>query len=130
MSSVAADHVITSPGHDHAHEKPHGWRRWLFATNHKDIGTMYLIFSFCMLLEGGVLALLIRTELFEPGLQFFPPEMFNQFTSMYGLIMIFGAFIPAFIGLPNWLIPLQTGPSEMAFACLTTLTLSIAKTFA
>src|SRR3546814_2413092 len=84
MSSVAADHVITSPGHDHAHEKPHGWRRWLFATNHKDIGTMYLIFSFCMLLEGGVLALLIRTELFEPGLQFFQPELFNQFTSMHG----------------------------------------------
>src|SRR3546814_122163 len=116
MSSVAADHVITSPGHDHAHEKPHGWRRWLFATNHKDIGTMYLIFSFCMLLEGGVLALLIRTELFEPGLQFFQPELFNQFTSMHGLIMIFGAIMPAFVGFANWMIPLQIGASDMAFA--------------
>jgi cytochrome c oxidase subunit 1 len=51
---------------------PSGWRRWLFATNHKDIGTMYLIFSFVMLLEAGVLALLLRTELFQPGLAIFP----------------------------------------------------------
>lgn len=116
MSSVAADHVTTSPGHDHAHVKQHGWRRWLYATNHKDIGTMYLIFSFCMLLEGGVLALLIRTELFEPGLQFFQPELFNQFTSMHGLIMIFGAIMPAFVGFANWMIPMQIGASDMAFA--------------
>ena len=91
MSSVTADHV-SGHGHDHAHDDhahhmPHGWRRWLFATNHKDIGTMYLIFAFAMLLEGGTLALLLRTELFQPGLQFFRPELFNQFTTMHGLIL-------------------------------------------
>ncbi|MCX7222048.1 MAG: cbb3-type cytochrome c oxidase subunit I, partial [Burkholderiales bacterium] len=101
MSSVPADHVAGhghghghdhSHGHDHAHDHDHhgpslhGWRRWLFATNHKDIGTMYLIFSFAMLMLGGVLALLLRTELFQPGLQFFRPELFNQFTTMHGLI--------------------------------------------
>jgi cytochrome c oxidase subunit 1 len=117
MSSVTADHVPASHGHeDHHDHKPHGWRRWLFATNHKDIGTMYLLFSFCMLLEGGVLALLIRTELFAPGLQFFQPELFNQFTTMHGLIMIFGAIMPAFVGFANWMIPLQIGASDMAFA--------------
>jgi cytochrome c oxidase subunit 1 len=77
---------------------------------------MYLIFAFCMLLEGGVLALLIRTELFEPGIQFFQPELFNQFTSMHGLIMIFGAIMPAFVGFANWMIPMQIGASDMAFA--------------
>ena len=98
------------------HDAPHGWRRWLFATNHKDIGTMYLIFSFVMLLEGGVLALLLRTELFEPGLQFFQPELFNQFTSMHGLIMIFGAIMPSLVGFANWMIPMQIGAADMAFA--------------
>ena len=74
---------------------PHGWRRWLFATNHKDIGTMYLLFSFTMLMVGGMLALGIRAELFQPGLQFFNPELFNQLTTMHGLIMVFGAIMPA-----------------------------------
>ncbi|HCN71361.1 MAG TPA: cytochrome c oxidase subunit I, partial [Pusillimonas sp.] len=114
MSSITADHTH---GHDdHAHGAPKGWRRWLFATNHKDIGTMYLIFSFIMLLEGGTLALLLRTELFEPGLQFFQPELFNQFTTMHGIIMVFGAIMPAFVGFANWMIPLQIGASDMAFA--------------
>jgi cytochrome c oxidase subunit 1 len=93
----------------------------LFATNHKDIGTMYLIFSFWMLLEGGVLALLLRLELFQPGLQFFNPEFFNQLTTMHGLVMVFGAIMPAFVGFANWMIPLQIGAADMAFARMNNL---------
>jgi len=107
--------------HDHAHGHPHGWRRWLFATNHKDIGTMYLLFAFTMFLVGGTLALLIRLELFKPGLQFFNPELFNQFTTMHGLIMVFGAIMPAFVGFANWMIPLQIGAADMAFARMNNL---------
>jgi cytochrome c oxidase subunit 1 len=102
--------------HGHEHGVPRGWRRWLMATNHKDIGTMYLIFSFAMLLEGGTLALLLRTELFEPGIQFFQPELYNQFVTMHGLVMVFGAIMPAFVGFANWMVPLQVGAADMAFA--------------
>jgi len=112
--------VLDHHGHDvhdhHDHHAPTGWRRWVFATNHKDIGTLYLLFSFTMLMIGGILALCIRAELFQPGLQFFNPELFNQFTTMHGLIMVFGAIMPAFVGFANWMIPLQIGASDMAFA--------------
>ncbi len=125
MSTTAIDpiHDAHGPGHDHAHDdhahgRPVGWRRWLMATNHKDIGTLYLFFSFTMLMEGGVLALLLRTELFQPGLQIFDPELFNQFTSMHGLIMVFGAIMPAFVGFANWQVPLMVGAPDMAFARL------------
>jgi cytochrome c oxidase subunit I len=107
---------------EHEHQlPPQGWRRWVMATNHKDIGTMYLVFSFTMFMVGGVLALLIRAELFEPGLQFFNPEMFNQLTTMHGLIMIFGAIMPAFVGFANWMVPLQIGAPDMAFARMNNL---------
>ncbi|MCL4775697.1 MAG: cytochrome c oxidase subunit I, partial [Burkholderiaceae bacterium] len=86
--------------------------------NHKDIGTMYLWFSFAMLLVGGVNALLLRTELFQPGLQILRPEFFNQLTTMHGLIMVFGAVMPAFVGFANWQVPLMIGASDMAFARL------------
>src|SRR5215471_3603364 len=116
MSSIGHD-VHAGHGHDdHAHELPHGWRRWLWATNHKDIGTLYLLFSFIMFLSGGVMALGIRAELFEPGLQIMRPEFFNQLTTMHGLIMVFGAIMPAFVGFANWMIPLQIGAPDMAFA--------------
>ncbi|MFG6465521.1 cytochrome c oxidase subunit I [Roseateles sp. BYS87W] len=123
MSAVLPPHGVHG-GHagDHAHDDHHdhhaptGWRRWVFATNHKDIGTLYLLFAFTMLMIGGVLALCIRAELFKPGLQFFNPELFNQFTTMHGLIMVFGAIMPAFVGFANWMIPLQIGASDMAFA--------------
>ncbi len=111
MSAVLDHH----DAHDH-HHAPTGWRRWVFATNHKDIGTLYLLFSFAMLIFGGVLALGIRAELFQPGLQLVNPELFNQFTTMHGLIMVFGAIMPAFVGYANWMIPLQIGASDMAFA--------------
>jgi cytochrome c oxidase subunit I len=109
MSSTARDHDVS-------HGVPIGWRRWVFATNHKDIGTMYLLFSFIMFLSGGVMALLIRAELFEPGMQIMRPEFFNQLTTMHGLEMIFGAIMPAFVGFANWMIPLEIGASDMAFA--------------
>ena len=111
--------VLDPRGHaadDHAHDHPHGIGRWLFATNHKDIGTLYLWFSFSMLMIGGVLALGIRAELFQPGLQLIQPEVFNQLTTMHGLIMVFGAIMPAFVGFANWMIPLQIGAADMAFA--------------
>ncbi|MDZ4358641.1 MAG: cbb3-type cytochrome c oxidase subunit I, partial [Variovorax sp.] len=120
MSAVLDPHGHAPGGHahdeHHDHHAPTGWRRWVFATNHKDIGTLYLLFSFTMLMIGGVLALLIRAELFQPGLQMVNPELFNQFTTMHGLIMVFGAIMPAFVGFANWMIPLQIGASDMAFA--------------
>jgi cytochrome c oxidase subunit 1 len=118
MSAVLDHH----DGHDdHAHDHPHGWRRWLYATNHKDIGTMYLWFSFTMLIVGGLNALLLRTELFQPGLQIVNPEFFNQLTTMHGLIMVFGAIMPAFVGFANWQVPLMIGCSDMAFARMNNL---------
>src|SRR3977135_1432510 len=119
MSTTAVDHAHDqSHDHDHAHDHPHGWRRWLYATNHKDIGTLYLWFSFVMLLAGGSLAMAIRTELMQPGLQYFKPEFFNQLTTMHGLMMVFGAIMPAFVGFANWLIPLQIGAADMAVSRL------------
>ena len=101
---------------DHAHhdEKPAGIKRWLTTTNHKDIGTMYLVFSLAMFLIGGLMALIIRAELFQPGLQFVDPGFFNQMTTMHALVMVFGAVMPATVGLANWMIPMQIGAPDMA----------------
>jgi cytochrome c oxidase subunit 1 len=116
MSAVLEPQGLAGHDHSHDHDHPHGWRRWVYATNHKDIGTLYLWFSFTMFIIGGLLALGIRVELFQPGLQFIQPEVFNQLTTMHGLIMVFGAIMPAFVGFANWMIPLQIGAADMAFA--------------
>ncbi len=97
-----------------AHGPAKGFSRWLYTTNHKDIGSMYLWFSFAMFLLGGVFALVIRAELFEPGLQIVEPGFFNQMTTMHGLVMVFGAVMPAFVGLANWMIPMMVGAPDMA----------------
>ena len=103
--------------HDDHHDQPAtGIKRWLFATNHKDIGTMYLVFSLIMFFIGGAMAMVIRAELFQPGLQLVDPVLFNQLTTNHALIMIFGAVMPAFVGLANWMIPLQIGAPDMALA--------------
>jgi cytochrome c oxidase subunit I len=109
--------VLDTHGHghdDHAHH-PYGIMRWVTTTNHKDIGTMYLWFSFTMFLVGGIMALIIRSELFMPGIQIVDPERFNAMTTYHGLIMVFGAIMPAFVGFANWLIPMQIGAPDMAF---------------
>ena len=107
-------------GHAHAHDDAHahhpsGIMRWVTTTNHKDIGTLYLWFAFIMFLAGGVMALTIRAELFQPGLQIVRPEFFNQLTTMHGLVMVFGAIMPAFVGFANWQVPLMIGAPDMAF---------------
>jgi cytochrome c oxidase subunit 1 len=112
MSSDTADTSVHDTDHAHGPEK--GFKRWLYTTNHKDIGTMYLVFSLVMLFFGGSMAFVIRAELFQPGLQLIEPEFFNQMTTMHGLIMVFGAVMPAFVGLANWMIPLMIGAPDMA----------------
>ncbi len=97
MSTTTAAHH-DDHGHD-SHGHPTGLMRWVKSTNHKDIGTMYLWFSFAMFMFAGALAMGIRAELFQPGLQFVQPDVFNQLTTLHGLIMIFGAIMPAFVGL-------------------------------
>jgi cytochrome c oxidase subunit I len=106
--------MSTATTHDAHHDHPTGLKRWLFTTNHKDIGTLYLWFSFTMLLVGGAMAMVIRAELFEPGLQLVEPQFFNTMTTMHGLIMVFGAIMPGMVGLANWLIPMMIGAPDMA----------------
>ena len=112
--------IIDAHGHDNDHSgddhhgPAKGIGRWLYSTNHKDIGTMYLIFSLLMFFIGGTMAMVIRSELAIPGLQFVHPEFFNQMTTMHALIMVFGAVMPAFVGLANWMIPLMIGAPDMA----------------
>jgi len=106
--------------HDHAHDDhghhPTGLARYFFTTNHKDIGSMYLWFSLIMFFVGGFMALVIRAELFQPGIQIVNPDVFNQLTTIHALVMIFGAVMPGFVGFANWQIPLMVGASDMAFA--------------
>jgi len=98
---------------DHG-QKQTFFQRWFLSTNHKDIGTLYLIFSLVMFFVGGSMALVIRAELFQPGLQLVDPAFFNQMTTMHALVMIFGAVMPAFVGLANWMVPLMIGAPDMA----------------
>src|SRR3954465_14482651 len=88
---------------DHGHH-PTGWRRFVYSTNHKDIGTMYLIFAICAGLIGAFLSMMMRAELMRPGLQIFAdPHTFNVFVTGHGLIMVFFMIMPAMIGgFGNW----------------------------
>lgn len=111
--------VLATDDHSHDHA-PHGEgffggiKRWVFTTNHKDIGTLYLWLSLIMFFVAGSMALLIRLELFKPGLQFLQPDFFNQMTTLHGLIMVFGVVMPAMVGLANWQIPMMIGAPDMA----------------
>src|ERR1700683_3996446 len=112
---MANAHTSDTAHHDDHHDQPAtGIKRLLFATNHKDIGTVYLVFRLIMFFIGGSMAMIIRAELFQPGLQLVDPGFFNEMTTMHALVMIFGAVMPAFVGLANWMVPLQLGAPDMA----------------
>src|SRR5256884_9185331 len=96
-------------------------RRWLYTTNHKDIGILYIITSLFLFAAAGVLAITMRTQLSTPDNSILNANVYNQFVTVHGLLMIFWVLSPLAFGFANFVIPLQIGCRDLAFPRLNSM---------
>jgi cytochrome c oxidase subunit I len=123
MTLVAEPPIAAEPAEPPRELKRHSLMSYLITTDHKQIGMVYIFFAFCFFLIGGLLAMGIRAELAQPGLQFVGKETYNQLFTMHGTIMVFFFAMPVFTGIANVIMPLQIGAPDMAFPRLNAMSL-------
>ncbi|MPZ85323.1 MAG: cytochrome ubiquinol oxidase subunit I, partial [Actinophytocola sp.] len=121
MTTTKPTPILTHPYPARPSPKGSALLRTIRTTDPKQIGILYLTTSFGFFLAGGVMAMLMRTELARPGMQFLSPEQYNQLFTMHGTIMLLLYATPTLFGFANYVLPLQIGSPDVAFPRLNAL---------